>query len=105
MKVRLLLIAPKTIKVHAMQSTLSATMFSAVSTAGYIVGAWHKHVLSFRFLVAFAVEGFVQPGNEAGLCTDGNDMSSLQATSAIFLTRTPFQLHDILIGTLKIEKF
>ena len=47
MKVRLLLIVPKTVIIHAMFSTFSAAMFSAVSTASYTVGAWQKQVLCF----------------------------------------------------------
>ena len=52
MKVWLLLLAPKTVIIHAMQSTFSA-MFSGVSTASYTVGAWQKQVLCFRFLRGF----------------------------------------------------
>ena len=42
MKEWLLLIAPKTVIIHVMQSTFSAAMFSAVLGA---VGAWQKQVL------------------------------------------------------------
>ena len=54
MKVRFLLIAPKTVIIHAMyKSTFSAAMFSAVSTASYVVGEWQKQVPCFRFLRGF----------------------------------------------------
>ena len=59
-------------------------MFSAVSIASYIVGAWQFCVASGR------------------LHTDGtqeeNVMSSLQTKGAIYLTKTPFQLHNILMS-------
>ena len=55
MKVRLLLIAPKTVLMHPMQSTFSAATFSAGSTASYIVGAWQKLFSLFAWLL----EGFV----------------------------------------------
>ena len=67
-------------------------MYSAVSTASYVVGEWQKQVPCFRFLRGFWKASYWQHVRK-------NVMSSLHTKSAIDLTKTPFQLHDILSYT------
>ena len=64
-------------------------MFSVVSTASYVVGEWQKQLPCFRFLRGFWKASYWRHVRK-------NVMSSLHTKSAIDLTKTPFQLHDIL---------
>ena len=84
-----MLMAPKTVIIHAMQSTFSAAMFSVVWTASCVVG---KQVPCVRFLRGFWKASYWRHVRK-------NVMSILHTKSAIDLTKTPFQLHDILSYT------
>lgn len=88
MRVRLLLLNPKTVIIHAVQSTFRATMFSAVSTASYPMDAWQKHMLSFRarlFALCMA-SGRLR----TDVMQEENVMVSLRPKRAMYLTKTPF---------------
>ena len=78
-------------------------MFSAISTASYTVGAWQKQVLCFRFLhgrLGFWKASYWRHVRRKCLC-----QLSLQNKRTIYLTKTQFQLHNMLrySGLLRVR--